>query len=125
MTNRTRIALLLAMMMPAAFVCCQSYEITEKECAEECGTDQKCCGGVCVDTRFDPFNCGTCGDVCSGADGICVTGGCKNKLNCTATCNVEEGRSCCGTQCCASGEVCCYDEDNYRCVDIEEGICPP
>jgi hypothetical protein len=44
-----------------------------------CGGD--CCGTLCVDTKIDPRNCGTCGkqcvlgEVCSGGRCACASGG--------------------------------------------------
>ena len=73
------------------------------------------CGGTCVDGRFDPSNCGACGNAC-GADeactgGTCVpTGGCGGALvECSGSCVDPrfDPNNCggCGTAC-ADGEVC-------------------
>jgi hypothetical protein len=38
------------------------------------------CGGVCVDTAFDPFHCGACGNICptnSGGQSSCNGGICN------------------------------------------------
>jgi stigma-specific protein Stig1 len=42
-----------------------------------CGNcpQSQCCGGACVDTAHDVFNCGTCGNVCA-ADESCESGQC-------------------------------------------------
>jgi hypothetical protein len=128
-TNRTRVALFLAMMIPATIACCQSYEITEtgsdagaEECAEECAPGRTCCGDVCVDTRIDPFNCGKCGYQCPDEMPVCA-GGCVPKSSCGASCNSGE-QFCCGNQCCNNGEVCCYDfAGHFECVGSSAGSC--
>lgn len=73
------------------------------------------CGGSCVDTRFDPANCGGCGTVC-GSSEICLTGACTPQGSCTGAL-VECSGTCvdprnnpahcggCGATC-SAGEVC-------------------
>jgi hypothetical protein len=73
------------------------------------------CGGVCVDSRFDPSNCGGCGMACPGgelcASGTCTsTGGCGGALiDCGGTCADPrfDPSNCggCGITC-GAGEVC-------------------
>lgn len=41
-----------------------------------CGPNEKCCNDVCVDTRFDPNNCMTCGRGCPGT--TCESSSCTN-----------------------------------------------
>ncbi|MCB9593694.1 MAG: hypothetical protein H6719_13255 [Sandaracinaceae bacterium] len=73
------------------------------------------CGGSCVDTRFDPSNCGGCGTTC-GTGETCLSGTCTPQGSCTGAL-VQCGGTCvdprndpgnCGScgMACASGEVC-------------------
>jgi len=73
------------------------------------------CGGMCVDTRFDPANCGGCGMACAGGE-VCLSGTCTPQGSCTGAL-VECSSACvdprndpmnCGScgNACASGEVC-------------------
>jgi hypothetical protein len=50
----------------AGLTCCQRSEILG---------NATCCGGRCVDTRFDPSNCGRCGQTCA-ANQRCQGGAC-------------------------------------------------
>ena len=43
-----------------------------------CPGQLKACNGACVDTKTDPANCGTCGNVC-GSDQACSNGTCVCK----------------------------------------------
>jgi hypothetical protein len=54
-----------------------------------CGT-LSTCGTTCVDTRFDPMNCGECGTVCD-------TGEFCNSGTCASACGV--GTEACGMRC--------------------------
>jgi hypothetical protein len=94
-----------------------------------CGlVQQRCCGGVCVDTRFDENNCGFCGNVCPtagctlqpvGGDvaGTCfcdAPSACPTGFDCDATqsaCACRTLASCGMGQSCAAGsnlDVCVY-----------------
>jgi Chaperone of endosialidase len=73
------------------------------------GTNRLCCGDTCVNPTNDPFNCGACGTKCTGATSVCSAG------SCTSVCRINAGCDggvvgCCGTQCCAPGQLCCVDE---------------
>lgn len=70
------------------------------------------CGGVCVDTRSDPNNCGTCGTSCSGkpcSASKCVVMCPTATTNCTGACvdTKTDAKNCgaCGKTC-ASGQTC-------------------
>ncbi|MBO6938091.1 MAG: hypothetical protein JJ863_24190 [Deltaproteobacteria bacterium] len=80
-----------------------------------CSGGTTACGGTCVDTRFDPANCGGCGMAC-GAGDVCLSGTCTPQgmctgalVDCSGTCvdprNDPMNCGSCGTSC-ASGEVC-------------------
>ena len=74
-------------------------------CPADCG--YTCCGSACADTSNDPFNCGGCGNVCSGATPYCdETGTCAMPPCSGATCSGTT--SCCGSQCCDDGQLCCW-----------------
>lgn len=48
---------------------------TRPPCAD-CTPNEKCCGGECVDTRFDPNHCMVCGHGCPGT--TCESSSCTN-----------------------------------------------
>jgi hypothetical protein len=52
-------------------------ELTACDCAEDCGT-KACCGTRCVDLIKDAHNCGACANVC-GPDQECKGGICKRR----------------------------------------------
>lgn len=73
------------------------------------------CGGMCVDTRFDPANCGGCGTACGAAE-VCLSSTCTPQgmctgalVDCSGTCvdprNDPMNCGSCGTAC-GMGEVC-------------------
>ncbi len=72
-------------------------------CADKCTSDaggagscddgKACCNGLCVDTADDAFNCGACGNTCSGASPRCCNGLCAD------TQNDEDNCGACGTAC--------------------------
>jgi len=63
----------------------------------------------CVDLKTDPKNCGSCGNVCEGANTSCEAGKCV----------CPSGG---GTQCCDPGKTFC---PNVGCVDLSHGIFNP
>jgi hypothetical protein len=58
-----------------------------------------CEAGVCIDTQYDPANCGACGNDCSDAGGVCSKGvcvACAIPLKCgAATCGCDPNATCC------------------------------
>lgn len=69
-------------------------------CTSTCSGEQTCCGNGCVDTQFDPDNCGACGNTC-GAGSMCCDGGCVDTTSDPNNCGL------CGNAC-ADGETCEY-----------------
>jgi len=71
------------------------------------------CGGTCVDTRYDPGNCGGCGMACTGGD-VCNDGSCSSScgvgtMRCGARCvDTLVDPANCGacSMACAADEVC-------------------
>jgi hypothetical protein len=49
---------------------------SDEPCNGSCGSHEECCNDVCVDTRFDPKNCLTCGHGCPGT--TCNDSACTN-----------------------------------------------
>jgi hypothetical protein len=91
----------------------------------QCGAERECCDGHCANLANDPVNCGQCGHACDGGQ-YCTGGECIAKP-CEATC--ADAGSCCGTECCATGQLCCDPqgpiETGARCTDPSEtGTCP-
>jgi hypothetical protein len=86
-----------------------------------CPAGQTLCGGRCVDTRSDPANCGTCGNVCTGGQvcsaGACMRGSCPTgTTDCSGACVDTQtsvtncgacGRACPAGQACVSGRCVC------------------
>jgi hypothetical protein len=98
------------------------------------------CGGTCVDTATDRFNCSACrntclgGKICQGGACVCPGGtevcgaGCRTIETCTDTLQCG-GRACCQGQCrnsrtqpCACDADCCGEPGlaNLRC---QGGVC--
>jgi Chaperone of endosialidase len=75
-------------------------------CDGPCGTGRACCGGRCVNTANDPFNCGQCGVKCAGATPYCA-GSCQAPPCQATTCSSGQ---CCGMQCCGAGQICCQEQ---------------
>ncbi len=88
----------------------------------------KCCAGVCVNPGNDVFNCGTCGNICSGAHPYCGNGTCRPDWPCTlvgAAC--AEGPTCCGGACCTGTQICCTVTQGPTvtgCFEPVNGRCP-
>ncbi|HMF42294.1 MAG TPA: tail fiber domain-containing protein [Polyangia bacterium] len=82
-------------------------------CTVLCTTGRTCCGAnTCVNLQNDPFNCGKCGNVCPATAPFCGGGMCGQP-----PCNPNPGAGvcapatlCCGTTCCAQGQLCCDPE---------------
>ncbi len=77
-------------------------------CSPVCGTARTCCGGRCVNTANDPFNCGGCGVVCGGSTPYCNGSGACRARPCSPDAGAcAAGTTCCGDTCCAATELCC------------------
>jgi len=77
-----------------------------------CGTFaqyRSCCGGQCVNTQNDPFNCGGCGTKCPTDKPLCEGGTCKQPPCSNMSCTAAAGQ-CCGGSCCPTGQICCSVE---------------
>jgi len=48
------------------------------------------CNGDCVNISIDPMNCGECGNVCEGGDGLCSFATCTPTEMCTSISPTEE-----------------------------------
>jgi hypothetical protein len=89
---------------------CSPSGACKNTCADggaECPANETCCGSFCIDTRSDLFNCGSCGNECSTANGAAT---CTNG-SCTWTCNP-------GFEHCATGNTGCESHtltDPTRC----------
>jgi hypothetical protein len=75
-----------------------------------CTTGTECCENLCLDTKIDPLNCGSCGRICStsNATATCVAG------SCTFACADGFGH-------CATGNTGC--ETNLRSDPTKCGSC--
>jgi hypothetical protein len=86
----------------------------------ECGCELSCCGGRCVNPRNDLFNCGSCGNTCTGDPPFCDEGSC-GAPPCGLGAPCEVGSFCCGGMCCATGQLCCWEHepfgDDLSCID--------
>jgi len=77
---------------------------------DDCMPGLSCCATRCVNLRYDPDNCSSCGTTCGigsrfCADGMCTTPPCDSGTACTGI------TTCCGSDCCLlTGEVCCIVE---------------
>jgi len=81
------------------------------DCDGGCMFSRLCCDGQCVNPANDPFNCGTCGTECTGADSFCTNNMCQAP-SCTSsgTSCAADGGMCCGANCCGAGQLCCDPE---------------
>jgi hypothetical protein len=93
----------------------------------DCAMGLTCCGGQCVNAYNDPHNCGGCGVTCAGMKSFCE-GQCI-----VPPCSMDAGAcgsgTCCGTQCCGQGELCCISgagEPIPQCYALQNGqtTCP-
>ena len=82
------------------------------------------CAGVCVDTRTDSNNCGSCGNVCLGSDtcqnGVCTGGGCPEQWH---SCGVAYPPSVTNV-CCLNGSTCSIGERDASCCSPGTFACP-
>ena len=57
--------------------------VSEGGAGPQCGcsgdTCRESCGNRCVDTAYDPKNCGACGHACSGREDSCEDGQCRSE----------------------------------------------
>lgn len=91
-----------------------------------CGTGFTCCNGICVNTANDIFNCGSCGNACTGPNPFCNGNAC-DKAPCNVTPPPPAGALCCGTSICKTGELCCnvnIGPSITGCFPPENGTCP-
>jgi hypothetical protein len=71
-----------------------------------CGAPFMCCGDTCTNPDNDPFHCGGCSNVCTGAHPFCNGGGCAQMPPCPGGLACFTG-FCCGDTCCNDGQLCC------------------
>jgi len=77
-----------------------------------CNAGYTSCNSVCVDTKSDPMNCGTCGNTCPVAcsNGACVTACPDPTSNCSGACvDLKTNNDHCGdcaTSCTTQGKTC-------------------
>jgi hypothetical protein len=98
-------------------------------CNPPCGGGLVCCDGVCSNPGNDIKNCGMCGMECQGPFPFCDGGTC-GKAPCDPNSNCTSAPSCCGSQCCDTGKICCVvpmgPVGPPECVDPNEnGTCEP
>lgn len=79
-------------------------------CGNACTGDTTCCNGECINYQTDPQNCGECGNDCTDNQ----TG--YGSLCCGGVCKTGVDNNNCGTcgNVCPSGTYCCYG----TCIDI-------
>ncbi len=121
MSKRTWRLFGAAMVLSLAFAGCDGGGGSDAGTSGDGGGGGGCtggttmCGAACVDTRFDPGNCGTCGMVC-GAGNVCLGGACTPQgsctgalVDCSGTCvdprNDPANCGSCGMAC-GAGELC-------------------
>jgi len=75
-------------------------------CSVACTIGRSCCGGACLNLQNDPFNCGTCGNVCPANAPFCGAGTCQPPT-CAGAVDCGPNTTCCGEMCCGAGQICC------------------
>lgn len=87
------------------------------------------CNGICVDPKTDPNNCGSCGNVCLGADtcqnGVCTGGGCPVQWHSCGVSYPHVSDVCClnGNQCCIGGRnTSCYGDGTCCVTDLGDAF---
>ena len=105
-------------------VCTNGLSCRSGRCActanANCGSNQTCCNGNCVDTRSNAANCGACGSACAGGS-TCCDGSCVNTMTdvdhcggCDERCD-DDGDRCVAGRCrCGDGDPC---DGLERCCD--------
>ncbi|MCC6791328.1 MAG: cellulase family glycosylhydrolase [Thermomicrobiales bacterium] len=81
------------------FDSCDAYGYTDPRCCD--GVPQ---GGICVDTAWDPANCGGCGIGCASQSGwgLCCSGACVDPQTDPSNCG-DCGVTCAAGQTCTNG----------------------
>jgi hypothetical protein len=75
----------------------------------KCGQYRLCCAGQCVNPANDPLHCGKCSVQCAAPTSYCAGGQCEAPPCAPGSVCVATA-TCCGSQCCALGQLCCMDE---------------
>ena len=99
----------------------QVCDAAADSCVLSCGGGTSLCGGSCVNTSYDPGNCGSCGNVCpdvANSEPVCVSGSCSAVCDSGfGDCDLDPTNGCqdlqsdnanCGAcgNVCAGGETC-------------------
>ncbi len=71
-----------------------------------CSVGLTCCDDRCVNLQYDPANCSACRTSCGGTTTFCSGGACVPRP-CEPMTTCGSGQECCGSECCAAGQVCC------------------
>jgi hypothetical protein len=110
------------------------YKMQESGDQQACGLGSSC-GGICEALSTNPYNCGTCGNVC-GTGQRCSNSACSGGPNCTspaiacsgACVNLQTDSNNCG----ACGSVCGYSQSCLNgscfgggCLSVADCAAPP